>query len=211
MRTQLLALFIAGSVSTALASPRSLTPAQAVSRRGQLVTVTGVVSGLGGHPSGVILRVGTAPSMPVLIPSGVRRAMRTDPTALIGKTVQVTGFVSSGRSPLGVRLGSASQLLVRSASDDPVGVERRLARLEQTVERLGPRLVAEAHTGAVIGSTRRPQQIVVVGRAATQNTVLAYKGVPSRVAWSNGRRVLYYGREQYRFDDQGQLLDVRRN
>ena len=210
MRTQLLALLFACQASTVWASGRTITPGQAASRRGQLVTISGVVSGLGGHPDGVILRVGDAPSMPVFVPAAVRHALRTDPAALVGRSIEVTGFVSGQRAPLSLRVGSPGQLVVRAAGQDVAGGQQRLAALERTVERLAPRLVAEARSGIVVGSTLRTQPIVI-GRDATQNTVLAYRGVPSRVEWSQNRRVLYYGREQYRFDDQGQLLDVQRN
>ena len=208
MRTQLLALLFVCSTATAWASGLVLTPAQAVTRRGQLVTISGVVSGLGGHPGGVILRVGAAPSMPVFVPAAVRRTMRQNPATLIGKSVQVTGFVSNGRAPLSLRVGHAGQLVV--TTQDAGDVQQRLAALERTIERLAPRLVAETRTAVVISSTG-PRHQPFIERAATQNTVLAYRGVPSRVEWSNNRRVLYYGREQYRFDDQGQLLDVQRN
>ena len=210
MRTQLLALLFVCSTGVAWASGRILTPGQAVTRRGQLVTISGVVSGLGGHPGGVILHVGTAPSMPVFVPAAVRRAMRQNPATLVGKSVQATGFVSSARAPLSLRVGHAGQLVVTTAGQDAAGVQQRLATLERTVERLAPRLLAEARTGVVISSTG-PRHQPFIERAATQNTVLAYRGVPSRVEWSNNHRVLYYGREQYRFDDQGQLLDVQRN
>ena len=112
MRTQLLTFFFFFFCSGGLvwASGRALTPFQAAARPGQLVTVSGVVSGLGGLPDGIILRVGDAPSLPVIVPAAVRRAMRQDPAGLVGKSVTVTGFVSRGRAPVSLRVGQPGQL-----------------------------------------------------------------------------------------------------
>ena len=39
--------------------------------------------------------------------------------------------------------------------------------------------------------------------------MLAERGVPTRVDWRHDRRVLYYGREAWLFDELGQLVEVR--
>lgn len=208
MRTRLLATLLLFSAATCMASGRVLTPLEALGRRGQLVTLQGEITGLGGHPSGLILRVGSNPSIPVLVPNGVRPGLHKNPSALVGQTVQVTGFVSNGAQPVALRVGSDGQLNLRPSGGGDV--QQRVASLERVVERLAPRLVAETQTAIVISSTR-PTPPTVIPRASTQNTVLAYRGVPSRVEWAAGHRVLYYGRAQYRFDEQGQLLDVQSN
>lgn len=212
MRIPLLALLLLTNAAAALASGRAMTPGQATGHRGQLVTVSGVVSSLGGRPDGITLRVGPEPSLPVTIPAAVRRTLSTDPAQWIGRTVEVTGFVSPAREPLELRIAHAGQLSLPAASGgaEVDALRHRVAVLEGEVNRLTPRLVAEARSAVVVGSTR-PATAVALPLASTQTTVLAHLGVPSRVEWGQTRRVMYYGRERWTFDTEGQLVDVRRN
>ena len=88
-------------------------------------------------------------------------------------------------------------------------LKQRVATLEDQVARLQGRLPPGAQTGIVYGSTRPPTGSLP--QYTSQATVLAERGMPSRVEWGPRGRVLIYGRERWRFDKDGQLIGIDRD
>jgi hypothetical protein len=95
------------------------------------------------------------------------------------------------------------------SADEVRALRQRVAALEDEVARLRGRLPADAQTGIVYSSTA-PKQ-AAIPPYASEATVLAERGIPSRVEWGPRGRVLIYGRERWRFDKDGQLVGVERD
>jgi hypothetical protein len=204
MRSSLVVLgLVAAGAAFGAAGPR-ITPKDVARHRAQLVTLVGEVTEIGGDGSDVLLRVG---GVAVRVPDAARPHFRRDPKELLDRTVEITGFVSPPGRPLAVVLERPEELVVKRSRADASGLAARIRALEEEVARLRASAPQEGETGVVYGPTSPP--ILPLPRHATQTTVLAERGVPTRVEWSNQRRVLWYGREAWSFDEEGQLIDVR--
>jgi hypothetical protein len=82
----------------------------------------------------------------------------------------------------------------------------RVQKLEAEVDRLRALVQRGASSGIVYGPSGPPLQ--PLPEFATQANVLAERGVPTRVEWDHGKRILYYGQQKWSFDDRGQLIGV---
>lgn len=207
MRSSLFVLgLVAAGAAFGAAGPR-IAPKEAQRHRAQLVTLVGEVSDVGGGDTDVVLRVG---GVPVRVPDRVRARFHRDPKDLLHRAVEVTGFVSAPGRPLAIVLERPEELVVVPR---PLGETRGLAArvhaLEAEVDRLRAVTPREGESGVVYGPVPPPR--APLPRYVTQATVLAERGVPTRVDWRNDHRVLYYGREAWLFDEQGQLIEVRRD
>jgi hypothetical protein len=197
-----LGLIVAG-VALGAAGPR-IEPKDASHHRAQLVTLVGEVTDVGsGGDSDVFLHVG---NVAVRVPDRARDRFPRDPRPLLHRTVEVTGFVSPPGRPLAVVLERPEELVPRQPVEAG-GLAERVSALEGEVDRLRAVTPREGESGIVYGPVSPPSR--PLPRYVTQATVLAEHGVPTRVDWSNDRRVLYYGREAWLFDEQGQLVEVR--
>ena len=201
-------LFAIVLAATAVAAPR-LASQDAVRHRGERVTLVGPVSAVESRPDGAVLMIGKDFPVPVRVPEAARGRLGHDLGGLKGRELQVTGTLSPADQPLELILDHPEQLA--TSSDDVTTLRERVHELEDEVARL--RAVAappEAQTGIVYGPTPRTSGLNIP-RYATQATVLAERGVPSRMGWGPHGRVLYYGRERWTFDENGQLLAVDRD
>ena len=205
MRSSLVVLgLVAAGAAFGSAGPR-VTPKDVARHRAQLVTLAGDVTEVGDGASDVMLRVG---DVAVRVPDAARPRFRRDPKELLHRTVEVTGFVSPPGRPLAVVVERPEDLVVVPRPlAEAGGLAARVRALENEVARLRATTPGGGETGIVYGPTSPP--IRPLPRYATQATVLAEHGVPTRVEWSNERRVLHYGRESWTFDAQGELIDVR--
>ena len=205
MRSSLLVLgLVAAGAAFGSAGPRVM-PKDVARHRAQLVTLVGDVTEIGGGASDVMLRIG---GIAVRVPDAARPRFRRDPTELLHRAVEVTGFVSPPGRPLAVVVEQPEDLVVAPRPlAEAGGLTARVRALETEVARLRATTPGGGETGIVYGPTSPPRQ--PLPRYVTQATVLAERGVPTRVEWSNERRVLHYGREAWTFDAQGQLVDVR--
>jgi hypothetical protein len=204
----LLPILVAGTAFAA-AGPR-ITPNEAESHRAQLVTLTGVVSEVRSGADGVVLRVGTDPAVSVLVPQSARGRFKPDPTELHQKAIEVTGFLTPPGRPLAIVVERQEDLRrdTSTPADPETLLRERVRALEVETERLRPlHPTEEVEGGITLGPVMRPLR--PLPPYATQAMVLAEHGVPTRVDWSNGKRVLMYGRERWTFDARGQLVDVR--
>jgi hypothetical protein len=205
----LLSIFLAGT-ALAAAGPR-IAPEDAERYRAQLVTLAGVVSEVQSRADGVVLRVGSHPGVPVLVPQSARARFRTDPMTWHEKAVEVTGFLTPPGRPLAMVVQHPEDIRP-DTSEPPTGsdcVRQRVVELESELDRLRQRYPVENDVGGVTVGPVPAEPQRRLGLYATQATVLAEHGVPTRVDWSNGRRTLRYGTEVWSFDEDGQLIDVR--
>ncbi len=88
-------------------------------------------------------------------------------------------------------------------------LKERIRALEQEVARLRASVPVDGKTGIVYGPTSRSNE--PMPRYTSQAKVLAERGVPTRTEWTSKGRVLYYGRERWSFDENGQLTGVQRD
>ena len=207
-RATLLSILLAGTAFAA-AGPR-ITPREAERHRAQLVTLAGVVSSVQSGADGVVLRVGTEPSVSVLVPQSVRGRFKPDPMELHQKAIEVTGFLTPTGRPLAIVVQRPEDLRrdTTRPPDERTLLRHRLAKLEDELDRLHGMYPAEVVEGGItLGPVARP--LKPLPPHATQGTVLAERGVPTRVNWSYGQRVLMYGRERWTFDELGQLLSIQ--
>lgn len=205
-------LIAVGLLATAaLATPgRPITPREAPRHRAELVTLTGTVTEVRTGPDGVILRIGSDPGVAVLVPEAARARFKRDLTELHRKRVRVTGFLTPPGRPLALALDRPEQLSVEPppAPDGMRVLKDQVRALEDEAARMRPLLESGGETGVVYGPGHEAH-LPPLPLYSTQPEVLAVRGVPTRVEWGPGGRVLYYGRERWTFDANGQLIDVR--
>jgi hypothetical protein len=194
-------------VTAALAAGPRIAPEDAAEHRGKEVTLVGPVSDVRATQEGTVLMVGTEPRVSVIVPTAAQPRLRHDPNDLVGRDVEVSGLVSAEGGPPSIIVDRPEQLLVDPPPDNVRALEARVRALEGEVARLRGRLPADAATGVVYGPTAPTGYVPPY---STQATVLAERGLPSRVEWGPRGRILYYGRERWMFDAEGQLLEVRR-
>jgi hypothetical protein len=201
-----LALLVAG---TATAAPR-ITAAEAVHHRGERVTITGPVAAVETRPDGTVLMIGTDVQVPVRVPEKTRGQLGQKVGALRGRDVGLTGTLTAADQPLELVLDQPEQLVRVAAGtgDDVEQLRARVHELEDEVARMRATLPDGARTGVVYGPSRKE---AVIPPYATQTTVLAERGVPSRTGWGQHGQILYYGSERWYFDENGQLLRVERD
>jgi hypothetical protein len=204
-RAALLSILLAGT-ALAAAGPR-IGPKEAERHRAQLVTLVGVVASVQSSDDGVVLRVG---SVSVLVPQSVRGRFKPDPMELHQKAVEVTGFLTPPGRPLAIVVQRPEDLRRDTTRpvDEKALLRERVAQLEDEVAGLRAQASVEIAEGpTTLGPVARP--LKPLPPHASQGTVLAERGVPTRVQWSYGRHVLTYGREQWIFDAGGQLVSIR--
>ena len=203
-RATLLSILLAGA-ALAAAGPR-IAPKDAGRHRAQLVTLVGVVDSVQSNDDGVVLHVG---DVSVLVPQSVRGCFKPDPMELHQKAVEVTGFLTPPGRPLAIVVQRPEDLRrdTQHPADEKAQLRARVAELEDEVDRLRGTYPAEIVEGGItVGPVARPLR--PLPPYATQGTVLAERGVPTRVNWSYGKRELWYGRERWTFDELGQLIGV---
>ncbi len=204
-RATLLSLLLAATAFAA-AGPR-ITAKDAQRHRAQLVTLVGVVSSVQSNDDGVVLRIG---EVSVLVPQSVRGRFRPDPMELHQKAVEVTGFLTPPGRPLAIVVQRPEDLrrdMSARLLEEREQLRERLAAVEDELSRLHGMHPAEVVEGGItLGPVARP--LKPLPPHPTQGTVLAERGVPTRVNWSYGKRELMYGRERWTFDDLGQLIDI---
>ena len=205
MRSSLVVLGLVAAGAAFGAAGARVTPKDVARHRAQLVTLVGDVTDVGVGASDVMLRVG---SIAVRVPDAARPRFRRDPKELLHRAVEVTGFVSPPGRPLAVVVERPEDLVVVPRPLADAGdLAARVRALETEVARLRATTPREGESGIVYGPTSPPS--APLPRYVTQATVLAERGLPTRVEWSNDRRVLHYGRQEWIFDAEGQLVDVR--
>jgi len=201
----LLSILLAGA-ALAAAGPR-ITPKEAERHRAQLVTLVGVVASVQSSDDGVVLRVG---SVSVLVPQSVRGRFKPDPMELHQKAVEVTGFLTPPGRALAIVVQRPEDLRRDTSSlvNERAVLRERLAKVEDELNRLHGMYPAEVVEGGItLGPVARP--LKPLPPHPTQGTVLAERGVPTRVNWSYGKRELMYGRERWTFDELGQLISIQ--
>ena len=201
----LLSILLAGT-ALAAAGPR-ITPKEAERHRAQLVTLVGVVASVQSSDDGVVLRVG---SVSVLVPQSVRGRFKPDPMELHQKAVEVTGFLTPPGRALAIVVQRPEDLRRDTSSlvNERAVLRERLAKVEDELNRLHGMYPAEVVEGGItLGPVARP--LKPLPPHPTQGTVLAERGVPTRVNWSYGKRELMYGRERWTFDELGQLISIQ--
>jgi len=201
----LLSLLLVGT-ALAAAGPR-VTAKEAERHRAQLVTLVGVVASVQSSDDGVVLHVG---DVSVLIPQSVRGRFKPDPMELHQKAVAVTGFLTPPGRPLAIVVQRPEDLRRDTSAlvSERDQLRARLAKVEAELDRVQGTYPAEVVEGGItLGPVARP--LKPLPPYATQGTVLAERGVPTRVNWSYGKRELMYGRERWTFDELGQLISVQ--
>lgn len=211
MRSALLLTILATTVGGAAASPRVAAP-DVANHRGERVTLVDIVSAVEVRPDGTILTFGSDDQISVRVPDAARARLRGDLQALRGRTVELTGTVTAPGKPLELVIERPEQLasqLPTSGVDELQFLRERVRTLEQQLARLRARVPNDGQTGVLYGPT--PRALTPLPEYAAETTVLAERGVPTRIEWGPKGRVLYYGRERWTFDDKGQLVSVQRD
>lgn len=204
-RAMLLSILLLAGTALAAAGPR-ITPKEAGRHRAQLVTLVGVVASVQSSDDGVVLHVG---DVSVLVPQSVRGRFKPDPMELHQKAVQVTGFLTPPGRPLAIVVQRPEDLRRDTSAlvEERAQLRARLAKVEDELDRLHGTYPAEVVEGGItLGPVGRPLR--PLPPHPTQGTVLAERGVPTRVNWSYGKRELMYGRERWTFDELGQLIGI---
>ena len=202
-----LAVLLAG---TAAAMPR-IAPPEAARHRGERVTLSGTVSAVETRPDGALVMIGSAPAIPVRVPESARARLGHELSDLRGREIELTGTLSGPAQPLELVLERPEQLADAGSgsAEDMRTLRERVRDLEDQVARLRAAVPVGGKTGIVYGPTTNTK--VDIPPYATQATVLAERGIPSRTGWGPQGHVLYYGRERWIFDENGQLLRVERD
>jgi hypothetical protein len=91
------------------------------------------------------------------------------------------------------------------------GLQDRVGVLEQEVARLRGAAPNNLQPSLYTGPPSRDGAPAWQPTYTSQATVLSERGVPTRIEWGSKGRILYYGRERWSFDDQGQLLSIQRD
>ena len=93
-----------------------------------------------------------------------------------------------------------------AATREIAALRDRVQKLEVEVDKLRALVQRGASSGIVYGPDGPP--VRPLPEFATQANVLAEHGVPTRVDWDHGHRILWYGMQKWTFDERGQLVDV---
>ena len=205
MRTPVLLSILLATAVAAAAGPR-VSPEAALGHRGEMVTLVGRVTGVESRADGMVLVVGNDPRVAVAVPESLRASLSSNVTEFIGRRIEVSGVLTA-RGPLELTLDRPEQLVAQPPAAELHALQDRVHGLEQELARLRGRMVTDAQTGIVYGPVPR---IEPIPQYTVQSAVLAERGLPTRVDWGPRGRVLYYGRERWSFDAQGQLLSVQR-
>jgi len=210
MRWWLLLLGALASGALAAGGP-VLSPQEAARHRGELVTIAGQVTEVNERADGIEIRVGRDPGVAVMVPAAGRGRLGQDVNALVGRAVEVTGFVSPPGEPLALRMERPENFVIaagrHAAPSDEEKLRSRIRELEDEVARLRAQLPQGSLSAVTYGPNSPPHAPLPL--YASQATVLAERGVPDRVEWGPRGRTLYYGRQEWIFDAQGQLIEMR--
>ncbi len=209
MRSSLLLLGALASGALAAGAP-VLSPQDAERHRGELITIAGEVTEVRERADGIEIRVGRDPGVAVMVPTAVRGRLGRDVDALAGRVVEVTGFVSPPGQPLALRVERPEGVAIatgRRATSDEEKLRSRIRELETEVARLRAQVPQGGLSAVTYGPSAPPH--APLPPYATQAAVLAERGVPDRVEWGPRGRTLYYGRQEWLFDAQGQLIEMR--
>jgi len=204
---RILPLVVVLIAAPAFAALPRIAAKDAAQHRGEHVTLVGPVSQIESRPDGTVLMIGSESPVPVRVAPDVRKRLGSTLGSLRGRELQLTGSLTPADRPLELVPDRPEQIGAPESPDEVERLRARVRELEDEVARLR-------------GATPEDLKLVTYGSQpargplplyTTQTTVLGERGVPSRVEWSGNRRILYYDRERWTFDANGQLIGVERN